>query len=42
MVVDGFAEVVIDGDMAFVLVHQQNADGSLSELATLELPVIQQ
>ena len=42
MVVDGFAEVVIEGEMAFVLVHQLNADGSLSELATLELPVILQ
>lgn len=42
MVVDGFAEIVIEGEMAFVLVHQLNADGSLSELATLELPVIQQ
>ena len=42
MVVDGFAEVVIEGQMAFVLVHQLNADGSLSELATMELPVLEQ
>lgn len=42
MIVDGFAELVIEGEMAFVLVHQLNADGSLSELATMELPVLQQ
>lgn len=42
MIVDGFAEVVIEGEMAFVLVHRLNADGSLSELATMELPVLQQ
>lgn len=41
-VMDGFAEIAIDGQTAFVLVYGTRSDGSLVELATLELPVIEQ
>ena len=41
-VVDGFAEIAVDGMSAYVVVYQLLNDGSVSEFATLKLPVIEQ
>ena len=42
MTVFGYAEIALNGDSASVLIYQDNARGSMTELAAMELPVFEQ